>query len=39
MVDCIGLAPGDFPRRTRELKIDRKENDRAKSAGQLSFRL
>jgi hypothetical protein len=28
MVDCIGLAPGDFPIRTRELEIDRKKNDR-----------
>ena len=25
MVDCIGLAPGDFPIRTRELEIDRKK--------------
>jgi hypothetical protein len=25
MVDCIGLAPGDFPIRTREWEIDRKK--------------
>jgi hypothetical protein len=25
MVDCIGVAPGDFPIRTRELEIDRKK--------------